>query len=70
MIFSNFLSRQRYDSSNPHEIIKISFSIQSLLHARYYNMGEEYSAQYLVQTQSQAKSSGIKLPKHHGIGKG
>ena len=70
MILSNFLSRQKQDNSNPHEIIPISFNMQSVLYARYYNIDEDSSGRYLVQIQSQAKSSGIKLPEVHGIGKG
>ena len=38
MILSCFLSRQKHDDSNPHEIIPISFNMQSILHDRYYNM--------------------------------
>ena len=60
MILSNFLSKQRHDNSNPHEIIPILFNMQNLLHARYYNIDEDSSGIYLVQTQSQAKSNGIK----------
>ena len=70
MILSNFLSRQRHNDSNPHEIIPISFNMENLLHARYYNIDEDSSGRYLVQTESQAKSSGIKLPEAHGTGKG
>ena len=44
--------------------------MQSILQTRYYNLGEENPVKYLVQTQSQAKSSGIKLPEVHGIGEG
>ena len=44
--------------------------MQGLLQARYYNIGDEGSGKYLVQTQSQAKSSGVKLPEVHAIGKG
>ena len=69
MILSDFLSRQKHDESNWHEIISISFNMQTLLQARYYNIGEGNSGKYLVHTQSQAKSSGIKLPGVHGIGK-
>ena len=69
MIFSDFLSRQKCDDCNPHEIIPISFNMQGILQARYYNLGEENLGKYLVQTRSQAKSSGIKLPEVHGIGK-
>ena len=70
MVLSDFLSRQKHDDSNPHEIIPISFNMQCILQTRYYNLGAENSVKYLVQTQSQAKSSGIKLPEVHGIGKG
>ena len=63
------MSRQKHDDSNLHEIILISFNMQGLLQARYYNIGEEYSGKNLVQTWSQVKSSGIKLPEVHVIGK-
>ena len=59
-----FLSRQSNDNSNPHEIIPISFNMYQVLHEKYYN-----TENYLVQTRSQDKSSGIKLPEVHGIGK-
>ena len=70
MILSDFLSMQKHDDSNPQEIIPILFNTQNLLHARYYNTNEDSSGRYLVQTQSKAKSSGIKLTEVHGIGKG
>ena len=38
--------------------------MHKVLHKNYCNIGN-----YLVQTRSQAKSSGIKLPEIHGIGK-
>ena len=44
--------------------------MQGLLHTRYYNIGEGNTGKYLVQTQSQAKSCGMKLPEVHGIDKG
>ena len=47
-----------------HEIIPILFDMYQVLHEQYYN-----TENYLVQTRSQAKSSGIKLPEVHGIGK-
>ena len=62
MILSNFLSRQKNDGSNPHEIIPISFNMCQVLD-NYYN------EKYLIQTRSQTKSSGIKLPEVHGVGK-
>ena len=41
MILIYFLSRQKHDDSNPHEIIHISFNMQGILQTRYYNLGEE-----------------------------
>ena len=32
MILSDFLSRQKHDDSNPHEIIPISFTMHNVLH--------------------------------------
>ena len=52
MILSDFLSRQKHDDSNPHEIIPIMFNMQNLLHARYCNIEEDSSGRYLVQTWS------------------
>ena len=63
MILSDFLSRQKNDDSNPHKIILISFNMQQILDDIYYN------EKYVTQTRSQAKTSGIKLPEVHGVGK-
>ena len=60
MVLSDFLSRQNNDNSNPHEIMHISFNMHKVLHKNYYNIEN-----YLVQTRSQARSSGIKLPEVH-----
>ena len=60
MVLSDFLSRQNNDDSNRHEIIPISFNMHKVLHGNYYNIDN-----YLVQTRSQAISSGIKLPEVH-----
>ena len=68
MLLSDFLSRQKHDNSNPHEIIPISFNMQSTLHDKYYNIGNLEI--YFVQTWSQAKSSEINLPEVHGASKG
>ena len=68
MILSDFLSRQEIDKSNPHEIIPISFDMKAILNEKYYKVGEE--GKYLVQTQSQAKERGIKVPEVHGTKKG
>ena len=62
MILSDFLSRQRMDVSNQHEIIPISFDMQTILRDRYLNVGQEKDSRYLIQTWSQAKASGVKLP--------
>ena len=39
MILSDFISRQKHDKSNPHDIIPISFNMHNILHKRYYNLG-------------------------------
>ena len=57
VILSDYLSRQKNDDSDPHEIIPISFNMYQILDDNYY------SEKYLIQTRSQAKSSGIKLPE-------
>ena len=35
MILNDFLSRQKHDNSNTHEIIPISFNMLNVLHNRY-----------------------------------
>ena len=67
MVLSDFLSRQKHDDSNPHEIIPISFNMKHILQSNYYDIGKENVGKYLVQTRSQAKSSGIHLPEVHGM---
>ena len=67
MVLSDFLSRQKHDDSNPHDIIPISFNMHNILHERYYNLG--LMDKYLVQTQSQTKSSRIILPEVHWVKK-
>ena len=69
MILSDFLSRQEIDKSDPHEIIPISFDMKAILNDRYYNVEEE-EGKYLVQTRSQTKDRGIKVPEVHGSKKG
>ena len=70
MILSDFLSRQGTDKSDPHEIIPISFDMKAILNNKYYNVEEEEESNYLVQTCSQTKDSGIKVPEVHGAKKG
>ena len=67
IILSDFLLRQKHNNSNPHEIIPISFNMQYILHDRNYNTGN--IGRYMVQTWSQAKSSGKKLAEVQGVGK-
>ena len=66
MILSVFLSQQNNDDSNPNEIIPISFDMYKILEN---NLDIFSNDKYLVQMQSQAKSSGIKLLEVHGIEK-
>ena len=67
MILSDFLPRQKHHNNNPHDISPISFNMHNILHERYYNLG--LMEKYLVQTQSQTKSSGIILSEVHSIKK-
>ena len=76
MVLSDFPSRQKTDNSNPHEIITISFSLRRVLHESYYKISDvtkindSGTDKYLVQTRSQAKSSGAKVPEVHSVNKG
>ena len=74
MVLSDFLSRQKTDDSNPHEIIPISFTLRSQVDNHFYEINNEIDQpktdKYLVQTRSQAKSSSIKVPGIHGTNKG
>ena len=38
MILSDFLSRQKHDDSDPHEIIPISFNMYNALYGTYYRI--------------------------------
>ena len=72
MVLSDFLSRQKTDTSNPHEIIPISFNLR---HENYYRLREvteptnTRTGKFLVQTRSQVKSSGVQLPEVHRVKK-
>ena len=68
MILSDILSRQEIDKSDLHEIIPISFDMKAILNEKYYKIKEE--GKYLVQTRSQGKEKGIKVPEVHGTKKG
>ena len=70
MICSDFLSRQKHDNNDPHDVIPISFNMQEVLHAKYYNIHENEKQKYLVQTRSQTSVSGALLPNIHAVDKG
>ena len=74
MVLSDFLSRQKTDDSNPHELIPISFSLRDQVSDYFYQIDNENNLprkdKYLVQTRSQVRSSGIRLPEIHGAHKG
>ena len=76
MILSDFLSLQNSDDSNPSEIIPISFNIYKILEdnrnfGKCNNIINNISAheKYLIQTCSQTKPSGTKLPEVHEVQK-
>ena len=73
MVLSNFLSRQKTDDSNPHELIPISFMLRSQVDNHFYQIdnktNQPRNARYLVQIRSQVKSSGTKLPEIHDADK-
>ena len=74
MVLSNFLSRQKTDDSNPHELIPISFSLRDQVSDYFYHIDNEINPpskdKYMVQTRSQVRLSGIRLPEIHGANKG
>ena len=74
MVLSDFLSRQQTDDSNPHELIPILFSLRDQVSDYFYCIDTEINLpskdKYLVQTRSQVRSSGIRLPEIHGANKG
>ena len=66
MVLSDFLSRQQGDDSDPHQIIPISFNIKQILKQNYHSyIGDTF----LVQTRSQNKARGVRLPVVHGTTK-
>ena len=67
MILSDFWSRQKTWWQWSTQENTYLFNMYSILQKKYYNTGN--SERYLVQTQSQAKSAGIKLPEVHGVRK-
>ena len=70
VILSDFLLWQKNDASNSSEIIPISYDTYSILeNNRNIDMCKNNDEKYLIQTCSQAKSSGTKLPEVHGVRK-
>ena len=70
MILSDFLSQQKNDDSDPSEIIPISFNAYDILEEnRNIDICKRNDEKYLIQTHSQAKTSGTKLPEVHGVRK-
>ena len=67
MILSDSLSRQMNDTSNPHQIIPISFNMYNILYKTYYRI--ETTDKYLVETCSQTKATEINLPEVHSTSK-
>ena len=57
MVLSDFLSRQKTDDSNPHELIPISFLLKGQVSNHFYHINNEViiprNDRYLVQTRSQ-----------------
>ena len=61
MVLSDFLSRQHGDSSNPHDIIPMLFSMGKILQQNSHN----YTKSFLVQTKSQSKTKNAKPSDIH-----
>ena len=59
MMLNDFLSRQLWDDSDPHQITPISFNIKEILKENYQNMVKDT---YMVQTRSQAKAKAANAP--------
>ena len=74
MVLSDFLSRQKMDDSNPHELIPISFSLRDQVSDYFYRIDNGNNLprkdKYLVQTRSQVRVSGIRVPEMHEANKG
>ena len=69
MILSDFLSQQKNDDSDPSEIIPISSNAYRILDKNRKIHVCKNEEKFLIQTCSQAKTSGTKLPEVHGIRK-
>ena len=69
-----FYLDQKTDDSNPHERIPISIVLRNQIDNHFYRINsrtdQSKTNKYLVQTRSQAKSSGIKILEIHVANKG
>ena len=74
MVLRDFLSRQKTDDSNPHELIPISFMLRNWIDDHFYwinsRTDQPKTNRYFIQTRSEAKSSGIKILEIHCANKG
>ena len=66
MVLSDFLLSQQGDDSDPHKIIPISFNMKEILKQNCCTYTED---KFMVQTRSQNKARGVKLPAVHGTKK-
>ena len=71
MILSDFLLQHNNDDSNPNDIIPISFDMYQILENDLNNVNNNNfgNGKYLIQTHSQDKNIGTKLPEVHGVEK-
>ena len=69
MILSDFFSQQKNDDSDPNEIIPISFNAYGILEENRKIDACKNEGKFLIQTHSQAKTSGTKLPEVHRVRK-
>ena len=69
-----FYLDRKADDNNPHKLIPISFLLKSQVSDYFYHIDNDINLpgkdKYLVQTRSQARSSGIRLLEIHGANKG
>ena len=67
IILSDFLFRQTHNTSDPHEIIPMSFNMYNTLYETNYK--NDSTDRYIVQRPSQTKVVGVMLPEVHGARK-
>ena len=69
MVLHNFLSIMEGDESDPHEIIPISFNIQSTLARQYYTIASHIAETHKVKTGLATKAAGVHMPIVHRVDK-